>query len=164
LIAVKNVLEQFFEKRTEVGRTLTRTGKPVGMFFGAVEFIELKLSVAGTAEAYKGPVVVLVNEASGSGSELFAGALQALGRATIVGQPTCGCLLGFLGYATIPGGGELAYSEVGFEMPNGQRIEGVGVIPDLTVPVALPDLQLNRDRALEQAQALLASATKSKKT
>lgn len=162
LHAVKNAMELFFDKRTEVGRTLTRTGKPVSFLFGAVEVIELKLTVAGSGEAYKGPVVVLVNESSGSGSEFFAGSMQALGRATIVGQPTCGCLLGFLGYASIPGGGELAYSEVGFEMPNGKRIEGVGVMPDLTVPVAMPDLQLNRDRALEEAQALLAATTKRK--
>ena len=154
------MLEEFFAKRTEVGRTLTRNGKAVSMFFGAVEVIELKLTVAGNPEAYAGPVVVLVNEASGSGSEFFAGSMQALGRATIVGQPTCGCLLGFLGYATVPGGGELAYSEVGFEMANGKRIEGEGVIPDRTVPVAMADLQLNRDRVLEEAQAILAAAVK----
>ena len=162
LHAVKNVLEEFFPKRTEVGRTLTRTGKAVSMFFGAVEVIELKLSVAGNPEAYAGPVVVLVNESSGSGSEFFAGSMQALGRATVVGQPTCGCLLGFLGYASVPGGGELAYSEVGFEMANGKRIEGEGVIPDRTVPIAMADLQLNRDRVLEEAQAILAAAVKPK--
>jgi len=158
LHAVKHALGEFFPKKTEVGRTLTRTGKPIGFLFGAVEVIELKTTVAANADAYAGPVIVLVNESSGSGSEYFAAALQALGRATIVGQPTCGCLLGFLGYASIPGGGELAYSEVGFEMANGKRIEGEGVIPDKVVPVTMADLQLNRDRALEQAQALLAAA------
>jgi carboxyl-terminal processing protease len=159
LHAVKHALGEFFTKKTELGRTLTRTGKPVGFFFGAVEVIELKTTVSANSDAYTGPVVVLVNESSGSGSEYFAAALQAAGRATIIGQPTCGCLLGFLGYASIPGGGELAYSEVGFEMSNGKRIEGEGVIPDKVVPVNLADLQLNRDRALEQAQALLAEKT-----
>lgn len=162
LLAVKNVMEQFFEKRTEIGRTLTRTGKPISMFFGAVEVIELNLAVGGNPDAYKGPVIVLVNESSGSGSEFFAGSMQALGRATILGQPTCGCLLGFLGYASVPGGGELAYSEVGFVMSNGKRIEGEGVIPDHTIPLALADLQLNRDRPLEEAQAILAAVVKPK--
>ena len=55
----------------------------------------------------------------------------------------------------MPGGGELAYSEVGFVMANGKRIEGEGVIPEQPVPLTLADLQLNRDRALEEAQALL---------
>jgi carboxyl-terminal processing protease len=92
---------------------------------------------------------------SGSASELFAATLQATGRAAVVGEPSCGCLLGFLGYARIPGGAELAYSEVGFVMPNDKRIEGEGVLPDKLVPVTLADLRVSRDRALEEAQDLL---------
>ena len=68
-----------------------------------------------------------------------------------------GCLLGYLGYALVPGGAELAYSEVGFVLANGKRIEGEGVIPDREVPLALADLRMNRDRTLEEAQALLAT-------
>ena len=87
----------------------------------------------------------------------FAGAMQATNRGVVIGQPTCGCLLGFLGYARVPGGAELAYSEVGFRLPNGKRIEGEGVIPDIQVPLNPRDLQLNRDRALEEAQVRLAT-------
>jgi len=61
--------------------------------------------------------------------------MQDLGRARIVGEPSCGCLLAYLGYANIPGGGELAYSEVGFVTPKGRRIEGAGVMPDKLVPL-----------------------------
>jgi len=102
-------------------------------------------------------VVILVSAGSASASELFSGTMQAAGRALVVGQPSCGCLLGFLGYARVPGGAELAYSEVGFRLPNDKRIEGEGVIPDVIVPLAARDLQLNRDRALEEAQARLAT-------
>jgi carboxyl-terminal processing protease len=97
-------------------------------------------------------VVILLNAGSASGSELFAGTMQALGRATIVGETSCGCLLGFLGYARVPGGAELAYSEVGFVLGNGKRIEREGVIPDREVPLSLSDLRFYRDRALEVAQ------------
>jgi carboxyl-terminal processing protease len=153
--SVDRLLAEFYTKPTEIGRTLTRTGKPVSMFFGAVEIIKLKSTIDGDPKAYDGPVVVLVNAQSASGSELFAGALQATGRATIVGDTTCGCLLGFLGYARVPGGGELAYSEVGFVLGNNKRIEGEGVIPDRVVPLTLADLRVSRDRALEVAQELL---------
>ena len=101
--------------------------------------------------------MVLVNDASGSGSEFFAATMQATRRAVIAGEPTCGCLLGFLGYALIPGGGELAYSEVGFVLTNGKRIEGEGVIPDHVVAPTLVDLQQTRDRTLEEAQQVLAT-------
>jgi carboxyl-terminal processing protease len=155
--AVNLMLEKFFPKRAEFGQVLTRTGKPVSLFFGTVEIFKLKRSVEGDKNAYDKPVVIITNAQSASASELFAGSMQAAGRAKVVGEPSCGCLLGFLGYARIPGGGELAYSEVGFVLANGKRIEGEGVIPDRPTPVTLTDLRANRDRALEEAQAMLAT-------
>lgn len=155
--AVNVLLGRFFTHRTEMGRVTTRTGKPVALLFGAVEIIKLDRVAQGDKDAYAGPVVILVNEGSASASELFAATMQATGRAVVVGRPTCGCLLGFLGYARVPGGAELAYSEVGFRLPNGKRIEGEGVMPDVGVPLTMSDLQLSRDRALEEAQARLAT-------
>jgi carboxyl-terminal processing protease len=153
--AVNALLSRFFRRKTDLGDVTTRTGQPVSMLFGAVEIIKLKQEVEGRADAYNGPVVILTNAGSGSGSELFAGTMQAVGRATVVGEASCGCLLGFLGYARIPGGAELAYSEVGFVMANGRKIEGVGVLPDRPVPLTLADLRAGRDRALEEAQQIL---------
>lgn len=155
--AVNEMLERFFPSRTEVGRVITRSGKPITLLLGTLEIIKLKQVVEGSKDAYRGPVVILLNAGSASGSELFAGAMQSTGRAAVLGQPSCGCLLGFLGYARVPGGAELAYSEIGFVMGNGRRIEGEGVIPDHTVPISLADLRVNRDRTLEEAQALLAT-------
>jgi carboxyl-terminal processing protease len=157
MMAVNELLEQFFPTRAEIGRSVTRTGRSVSMLFGTVEIVKLKRVIEGNKNAYTGPIVILVNAASASGSELFAGTMQAAGRAVVAGEPSCGCLLGFLGYARIPGGGELAYSEVGFVMANGKRIEGEGVMPDHPVNARLADLQANRDRALEEAQGLLAT-------
>jgi carboxyl-terminal processing protease len=154
---VNLVLGHFFRERAELGRILTRTGRPISLLFGTVEVIKLHTVVEGDPQAYRGPVVILVNAQSGSASELFAATLQASGRATIVGEPSCGCLLGFLGYSALPGGGELAYSEIGFVMSNGRRIEGEGVMPDRPVPATLADLVVSRDRALEVAQQVLAA-------
>ena len=153
--AVNRLLDRFFAQRTELGRATTRTGKPVSLFFDTLEIIKLDTVVEGRADAYQGPVVILVNTGSASGSELFSGTMQAAGRAKVVGEASCGCLLGFLGYAHVPGGGELAYSEVGFVMTNGKRIEGEGVIPDHFVAPTLADLRQNRDRVLEESQEVL---------
>ncbi len=155
--AVNVMLRRFFTRPAELGHVVTRNGKPVALFFGTVEIIKLKQSVEGDKDAYSGPVVILVNSGSASASELFAGAMQAAGRAAVVGQPSCGCLLGYLGYTNVPGGAELAYSEVGFVLSNDKRIEGEGVIPDHPVPPRVADLQSSRDRTLEEAQALLAT-------
>ena len=153
--AVNMMLARFFTQRTELGHTTTRSGAPVALLWGAVQIIELNREVSGDPHAYQKPVAILVNGQSASGSELFAGSMQAVGRAKVVGEPSCGCLLGFLGYARVPGGADLAYSEVGFVLSNGKRVEGEGVIPDDPVPPTLSDLRLGRDRALEEAQALL---------
>ena len=163
LQAVNRMLRQVLPGKNLVGSVKTRTGQPVTMFFGTVPVIKLQQEIEGEEDAYAGPIVVLVNASSGSGSEFFSAATRALGRATIMGEPTCGCLLGFLGYAAVPGGGELAYSEVGFKFVDGKSIEGEGVIPDRAIPTSLADLRLNRDRALEEAQAALKSMAPWKK-
>ena len=157
---VNATLNRFFRERTELGRILTRTGRPVSVLFGAVEVVKLHTVVDGNPGAYPGPIAILVNAQSASASELFAATMQAAGRATVFGEPSCGCLLGFLGYAAVPGGADLAYSEIGFMMSNGKRIEGEGVIPDRPVPVTLADLLVSRDRTLEEAQRWLATAAR----
>lgn len=150
---VEDIAEQLVREKTEVGTIITRTGQPVTLFGYPVE--KIKRTLAGTPNAYDKPVVILVNAGSASASELLAGRLQDIGRVKVVGQRSCGCLLGFLGYATVPGGAELAYSEIGMVSAKGHRIEREGVIPDIEVPITREDLRLNRDRTLEAAEDLL---------
>jgi C-terminal processing protease CtpA/Prc len=102
----------------------------------------------------------LTNESSASASEIFSITMKETKRATIIGQRTCGCLLGYFGLADVPGGGQMAYSEIGFIAKNGFRIEGDGVTPDIEVKMTREDYLLNRDRVLERAVALLAAPTK----
>src|SRR2546430_1616391 len=60
------------------------------------------------AEAYKGLVVLLVDELSGSTSEVFAGGLQENKRATVIGTTTAGAVLPSL-VEILPTGGALVY-------------------------------------------------------
>ncbi|MFM8757724.1 MAG: S41 family peptidase [Limnohabitans sp.] len=151
---VQQVAQAFFEGQVQAGRTLTRTGKPITLAFEMIELVKLQNTLKGNG-LYKGTVAILVDAGSGSASEKFSGLMQSLQRATVVGQVTCGCLLGYLGYAEVPGGGKLAYSELGYVMPDGSRIEATGVVPNLEVPTSVDDLRLGRDRALEVAVAHL---------
>src|SRR5690606_21747257 len=78
-------------------------------------------------QRFAGPLIVLTSPRSGSGAELLASALQEQGRATIIGERTCGCLLGINRYEPLPGGGEIAISEVGLRSGRfGRRVEGEG--------------------------------------
>ena len=155
---VEHIAQRLIRETTDVGSIITRTGQPVTIFGFPVE--KIRRTINGSASAYDKPVVILTNAASASASELLAGGLQDIGRVQVVGQRSCGCLLGFLGYASVPGGAELAYSEVGMVSARGRRIEREGVIPDLEVPLTRQDLQLGRDRTLEAAEDVLRKSMK----
>jgi carboxyl-terminal processing protease len=107
---------------------------------------------------YNGPLAVLINESSGSASEMFSGVLQENGRAVVIGRQSCGCLLGIAKYREVEGGGELAISELGYISPKGKRLEGNGVLPDEQVALKIADLQRHRDATVQEAEQQLKSA------
>ncbi len=153
-----NLVTKFLSEKTKGTKVLTRTGKAPTLFF--IETIKLEPELNGSKEtAYIQPLVILTNQNSASASEIFAATLQDLGRATLIGTRTCGCLLGYMGYADVPGGGQLAYSEMGFVTPKGKRVEGEGVMPDMEVKLAQADILANRDRILETAVSFLQQKT-----
>jgi carboxyl-terminal processing protease len=147
------IANQLLTRTTDIGTIVTRTGEPVTLFGFPLE--KLKRTLEGSPSAYDKPVIVLINAGSASASELFAGWFQDIGRVKVVGQRSCGCLQGYLGYASVPGGAELAYSEIGMISSKGHRVEREGVIPDVEVPITRLDLQFGRDRVLEAAEELL---------
>ncbi len=149
------IIGSFMKTKTVIGRTETRTGKPVTLAFGTIKISSPEASVPGRADAYASRLAVLVDADSASASEATASALQSTDRAIVVGEVSCGCLLAFLGYAVLPGGGELAFSEIGFANAKGERIEGRGVIPDVVIERKRTDFVEQRDRVLEAAQAAL---------
>jgi carboxyl-terminal processing protease len=101
-------------------------------------------------DPYKGKVVILVDELSASSSEEFAGSLQALGRATIVGSQTPGrCLV--MNIAPLPNGAMLVYPYGQSQTPDGRVLEDNGVVPDIEVALDRTLLLEGRDSQLEAA-------------
>ncbi len=145
----------FFADKTPVGHIITRTGKAPSAAFGLIR-IPLNYSAGHRGgQLYDKPVVILINEYTGSAAELFSGALQENMRARIVGSQSCGCVLGILNHREIKGGGELDISEIAFSSPKQRKYEGTGVIPDQSIALALDDLRHGRDTGLEAAEELL---------
>lgn len=161
LAMAEALLARFFDKKTVFGKTTTRDGTPVNALFGLAKIFQLERAAPGAKDAYLAPLVVLVDAQSASASEAVSSSLQATSRATVIGETTCGCLLAFMGYVPLEGGGQLAFSQLGFTTRDGNAIEREGVKPDLEILPTAADLQLNRDRALEAAEAHLQKLRKS---
>ena len=78
------------------------------------------------------PITLLVNNWSGSGAELFAGALQDHGRAVLIGTQTFGKGSVNITHRLSNGGGINVTIRRWFT-PDGNVIEGVGLTPDVIV-------------------------------
>ena len=96
------------------------------------------------------PLVVLVDQFSASGAEVLAGALQDRERATLIGAQTFG-----KGSVThlrgLTDGSGLYITFARWFTPNGQIIEGEGIIPDIEVLFTEADAAAQRDPQLEAA-------------
>lgn len=85
------------------------------------------------------PMVVLVNEASASASEIVAGALQDHNRALVVGMPTFG-KGSVQSIIPLSNGAGLKMTVARYYTPNGRSIQAKGISPDVMLP-ANPNLR-----------------------
>jgi C-terminal peptidase prc len=100
--------------------------------------------------AYGGPLVVLIDVMSASSAEEFSGALQAIGRAVVVGERSAGvCVVGDV--MQLPNGAVLMYPSAQTRTADGTVLEGRGVIPDIEVALDRSLLLQGIDSQLEAA-------------
>jgi carboxyl-terminal processing protease len=83
------------------------------------------------------PLVVLVDGGTASAAEIVAAALQDRGRAVLMGSRTFG--KGTVQAPTqLPDGSGMEFTVGHYVTPDGQSLEGVGVEPDVLLPVGTP--------------------------
>jgi carboxyl-terminal processing protease len=103
---------------------------------------------------YRGKVVFLVDEMSASAAEELPGAMQALGRAKVIGNKTAGMVL-VAGVLPLEIGATLVYPSAETRFVNGYVPEGKGITPDVKVPYDIASLRAGKDAQLEAAIRIL---------
>lgn len=150
------------ESMADLASTLLPAGLSLGRFTDRSGAVRLEpftraalLSTADSFERFRRPVVLLTNARTASAAEVFAASLRETNRASVIGEATCGCVLGIRRRHHLPDGGILDISEMDYHTARGTRLEGAGLRPDVTVEPTREDLRRRRDRALERALEIL---------
>lgn len=149
--AMTDIASAFLPTGTSLGRFTDRAGQ----ITSAPQTRAALLLAADEVANFRAPVVLLTSSRTASAAEVFAAALHERGRATLVGEQTCGCVLGIRRRHTLPDGGALDLSELDYCTANGTRLEGAGLTPDETVAPLRADLTAGRDPALTRADQIL---------
>src|SRR5262245_10867108 len=111
-------------------------------------------SAQASPASWTKPVVLLVDEGTTSGKEVFAHGFRRQKRGPIVGARTAGAVMG--GSAFLMRDGSLLYLAVLDVLVDGERLEGRGVEPDVAVPFSRESSR-GADPQLERALDVLAA-------
>lgn len=142
-----------FIQKGMVSRYVTETGGNPTDLAAIAKFADRPLR-AGTprVDRYKGNLAVLVNQGSGSASEITAAALKENLNTPIIGAKSAGAVLVSV-MNPLPHGYMLQYPLTDFVTPQGVRLEGNGVEPIVEAPGLIRWGE--KDVAIERAVLLL---------
>ena len=101
---------------------------------------------------WRHPAVYLTNKQTTSGKEILAFGAKKYGVATVIGERTAGAVAG--GSLFPLSNGDLLYLAVEKAEINGEKIEGVGVEPDILVPSNVP-YSAGKDNQIERSVEFL---------
>jgi len=116
---IEEIPNLFLRERTLLYLNRSRNGEKK-VFFDPAE------------DAFKGPLVLLIDPLSGSASELLAASLQVIGRAVVVGERSPGSVME-MDSKIFRSGAIFMYPVAQLATPDGTVLEGHGVVPDIEV-------------------------------
>lgn len=179
-IAVTTAVEKALQERSPKGFILDLRGNPGGlggMAMGLAGWFtrasgqrlgtmhlrgsSLNFVVFPRAEAFAGPLAILVDGCSASTSEIFAEGMKDLKRARIFGTRTAGAALPSM-FERLPNGDGFQYAIANYISEGGQPLEGLGVIPDEVVSPTQPELLAGKDPVMDRAVAWINQTLKEK--
>lgn len=110
---------------------------------------------------WRKPVIMLINEDTRSGKEVLAYAFKKFNVGRVIGTRTAGAVV--LGRPFLLKDNSLLYLAVSDIYVNGKRLEGVGVNPDIDIPMQL-DYREGKDKQKKRAIDEMVSIIQQQKT
>lgn len=134
-----DILSAFLSGKKEAVKIQRRSPTPDDVIF-----------VDNSAQLADIPLVVLVNDASASASEIVAGAIQDHKRGVVIGERTFG-KGSVQEVESLPDSSSLRITIAKWVTPRGRSIDEVGIAPDIEISLSEEDLKKGVDPQLEKA-------------
>lgn len=103
-----------------------------------------------SAMQFTKPIILLTSSETFSGGEIFTMSMRVLPHVTVIGENTGGGLSNML-FRQLPNGWIFGLSNEVYKTPDNEIYEGVGLPPNVLVPIELSDIEQGRDEILERA-------------
>lgn len=133
--------------------TLLGSG-PMGQFVTREGEQPLIIPATDISNSQTIPLAILVGPDTSGAPEVLAGALQATGRAALVGLPTGGNVLSYR-QQTLSDGSMLTIADSSYLSPNGRDLSITGLTPDLRIQADWDEVTPDSDPVLRGAIDLL---------
>ncbi|HYV91447.1 MAG TPA: S41 family peptidase [Chitinophagales bacterium] len=108
------------------------------------------------ADAYRGKVVVLVNEITQSSAEYHAMSFRASENSIVIGSTTAGAD-GNISQFYLPGNLYTLFTGIGIYYPDGKETQRVGIVPDIEVTPTISGIWEGKDELLDRAIQVIES-------
>ncbi|MBE9575907.1 S41 family peptidase [Flavobacterium proteolyticum] len=105
-------------------------------------------------DAFKGKVIILVNEETQSQAEYSAMALRVAPNAKVLGSTTAGAD-GNVSTIILPGNIFTYISGIGVITPDGSETQRIGIVPDIKMEPTIKGIRSGKDELLEKAIDLI---------
>lgn len=128
--------------------TLSRDGMPPLHLSG--NWLTIDWEISPGAKHYDGPVFFLTNAETASAAEDMVGPLQCAGRATVIGEATCGST-GQPIMVALPGGGQFRICTLDLCYSDGRKFLEKGIQPDVPVKRTVKGIVEGQDEVMQVA-------------
>ncbi|MBS1687451.1 MAG: T9SS type A sorting domain-containing protein [Bacteroidetes bacterium] len=111
------------------------------------------LGVNGSSSAYKGKIIILVNQETQSSAEFCSMIFRAMPNAIVMGSQTAGTD-GNVTFFRISQDLHTGFTTLGIYYPNGDSTERIGIMPDSVVMPTIAGIRHGEDEVLNRAIAI----------